>query len=298
MVENLPSCSNEIIQPRMRWNMVFKVAKDISLEAEKAEIDPHQLVFVGGIATFLHAKEVLGNKTINLWRGTDDVDIVVTERGGIGKILAGLQKSDKYEFIDPVPSHFIDKQTWKVQSKPHGYLAEPSRSTDVDIYFLNKESKIVDFNIHKISPYPDNFITEPIVLRNIAEGFTDDKSLVAIPSLLDCLIMKLDVAGTSGKLRGKDENDVLSLLMVAEKQGINESFLIKRAINNIEGARKLKIISDQLTKTFSDVINCYQNGKISGDRKVFLPSKDYIKSSKASLDSMGLGKKHIWGFIA
>src|SRR4030042_3596120 len=163
MVENLSSCSNEIIQPRMRWNMVFGVAKDISFEAKKTDIDPHNLVFVGGIATFLHAKEVLGNKVVSLWRGTHDVDIVVTERGGIGKILSGLQKSEKYEYIDPAPSHFIDKQTWKVQSKPHGFLADSDRSTDVDIYFLNKESKRVDFNNRGISPYPKNFITEPIV---------------------------------------------------------------------------------------------------------------------------------------
>jgi hypothetical protein len=276
------------------------VAKNISLEAEKAEIDPHQLVFVGGIAIFLHAKKFLGNKTVNLWRGTDDVDIVVTERGGIGKILAGLQKSDKYEYIDPVPSHFNDKQTWKVQNKPHGFLAEPDRSCDVDIYFLNKDSRNVNFNTRRISPYPNNFITEPVVLRNIAEGFTKYKpeSLVAVPSILDCLIMKLDVAGSSGKLRSKDENDILSLFMVAEKQGVNESYLLQRAINNIEGAKKLQIITDELTKTFSGVINCYQNGNISGDRKVFLPSKDYIKESNSSLQSMGLSKKHIWKLIA
>jgi hypothetical protein len=284
MVENLTSCSNEIIQPRLRWNMVFGVAKDITLEAEKAEIDPHQLVFVGGIATFLHAKEVLGDKAVNLWRGTVDVDVVVTEKGGIGKILAGLQKSDKYEFIEPVPSHFMDKQTWKVQSKSHGFLAEPDRATDVDIYFLNKDSKNVEFNERKISPYPDNFITEQVVLKKITKDFTKAESLVAIPSLLDCLIMKLDVAGKSGKLRGKDENDVLTLLMVAEKQGIKEFFLIKRAIENTLGSDKLRKIPHALRNTFSGVINCYQHGNITSDRKVFLPSKDYIKENKAMLD--------------
>ncbi|HJX01960.1 MAG TPA: hypothetical protein VJ348_02150 [Candidatus Humimicrobiaceae bacterium] len=284
MVENLPSCSDEIIQPRMQWNLVQAVAKNISQEAEKAEIDPHNLVFVGGFAVFLHAKEALGNKAVNLWRGTHDIDIVVTERGGIGKILSGIQKSDKYEYIDPVQSHFNDKQTWKIQNKPHGYLADPDRSCDVDIYFLNKESRSVDFNNRKISPYPDNFITEPVVLKNITEGFTKSKTLIAVPSILDCLIMKLDVAGSSGKLRSKDENDILSLFMVAEKQGINESYIIQRAINNIEGAKKLKVITGELTNTFSGVIKCYENGNIASDRKEFLPSKDYIKRSKVRLE--------------
>jgi len=283
MVENLPSCSGEVIHPRMKWNMVLRLARDVSEESDKAGIDPHQLVFVGGFAAFLHAKEVLGNKAVNIWRGTHDVDVVVTERGGMGKILAGLQKSEKYQYIDPVPSHFVDKQTWKIQAKPHGFLQEKDRCIDVDIYFLNKDTNKVEFNFRKISSYPDNFITQPVILSNLSGGFTKDERKIATPSILDCLIMKMDVATIVGKLRPKDQNDVLSLFMSAEKRGINESDLINGVLNTMDGSKNINKVKNEMKRTFSEVIKCYNKGNIASDRKIFIPSYDYLKRGDNTL---------------
>jgi len=287
MAENLSACSQEMLQPRMEWNLVLKLAKNISKETGDAGIDPHQVVFVGGFATFLHSKQELGNRVVNFWRGTHDVDIVITDRGGTGKILAGLQKAGQYQFVDSAPSHFVNKQTWSLQNKPQGFLSEEARITDVDVYFLNKQSGNVIFNDRQISPYPAKFITEPVKMNSFSYGL--NKAQVAIPSIVDCLIMKLDIIKFSDKLREKDKNDILSLLMVAERKGINETDLLRKTLDNVNGRGVMKKVSKELEGVFTGLIQCYKHGNISPDRKIFLPSEDYVKRSRDRLTSVHLG---------
>lgn len=289
MVEDLPSCSQEMLQPRMEWNLVLKLAKNISKETCNAGIDPHQVVFVGGFATFLHTKQALGDRVVNFWRGTDDVDMVITSRGGTGKILAGLQKSGQYQYVDSAPSHFVDKQTWSLLKNPQGFLPEEARTTDVDVYFLNKNSGNVRFNERTISPYPGKFITEPVELVGLMDGTNESK--IAIPTITDLLLMKLDIINLSKnkKLRDKDTNDVLSLLMVAERKGLDGSDLIKNILLHINGKKEKKRVVDELTGVYTNLIQCYRYGNIPVDRKIFLPTIDYIKRSRDGLNSENIG---------
>jgi len=281
MTEILPHCSEKVIQPRMQWNLVNKLAKDISFGAKEGGIEPSQIVFVGGFAAFLHAKMAIGNKAVNKWRGTEDVDMVITERGGTGKILAALQKSNEFQFIDSAPSHFVNKQTWRVQNKPQGYLTEPDRSTDVDVYFLDNKANKVIFNDRKISPYPDKFIANKVELVNFSRGLK--KSSIAIPSVEDCLIMKLDVARVSDKLREKDIYDIISLFTVAEKRGIKESDLLRTIYDNTPESDRQKI-KGELLKIFSGLTKCYQDDPIAVEGRVFLPSNVYVKSCRDVLN--------------
>ncbi len=288
MTENISFCSPEIVQRRMEWNLVLRLAKDLSEEAKEARIDPHQIVLVGGFATFLHTKEALGNKVVNFWRGTHDVDLVITQRGGTGMLLAGLQESGNYQYIDSARSHFINKQTWNIQNKPKGYLLEKQRDIDIDVYFLDKDRNSVDFNGRFISPYPNNFITEPVNLVNILNDGKINK--IAIPSVTDLILMKLDIIKFSAKLRDKDKNDILSLLMVAEKRGLTGVNILTNTLKNIKGDNDKKLATEELNNLFTSVIQCYKSGKIPLDRKIFLPSEEYIRKSRDVLTSENLGK--------
>lgn len=272
-------CAVKERQPRMEWYQVLDLARDIADAAESAGIDSKNLVFVGGIAVFLHARNILGNRAVPQWRGTVDVDVVVTERGGVGKLLANLQNSGRYEYIDPLKSHFPDKQAWRVQAWDRGFLPERKRLIDVDIYFPNPGPgrAAIEFNARRIHPFPEPFIREQVESYVITRKGRPIE--VAVPSLLDCLIMKLDVAAVSEDFRDKDRMDILTLLMVAEQRGLDGVEILTTAVEATHNSRARRFVLSDLASVTRTAVDCYQKGNFTQEQMLFFPSLGYLKQA-------------------
>ena len=277
-------CQKEIKQPMMQWNLVLKLTQDIADQASLSGVKAQNLVFLGGIAIYLHSRKALGDKVVNRWRGTHDIDLVVTEKGGAGKILSGIQKSHNYEYIEPLRSHFPDKQTWEIKSQGKGYLNDKERTIDIDVYLTNSATGYTNLNGRQIGAYPDKFISQPV--ETITTGAKYKTAEVAVPSLLDCLIMKLDVAATDGKLRNKDRSDILCLLMINEKQGGDGQQFINQAIDKISGSKKIKPVLAEMESLFTNILNCYRKRKIDPEMTGFIPSEKCLKRCKETTQNI------------
>jgi hypothetical protein len=216
--------------PMMQWNVVNKLNCDIIEAANETGIEPHNVIIVGGIAIFQHVLETVGNSATTRFRGTHDIDLVVTENGAPQRIIQRLANQvgrGEIRHLEVQPSHFLDKDTWTVEVNGGGFLARKDRLIDVDIYSPKDSRGVVNFNGRTLGQWPRNFITEPVKLTAIRGNC--QKSKAALPSLTDCLIMKLDVAATSGQFRAKDREDVLSLMAVLEKEGAKPGEVLKTA---------------------------------------------------------------------
>lgn len=278
-------CEKNNRQPLMQWNLVTSLTNDIAREAEIAGIKPHDLIFIGGIAIYLHALRNIGSKTATRWRGTHDIDLLVMDKGGSGKILTALRGSGKYKYVKSTVSHFTGKKTWEFQFRPKGYLEEEKNRLDLDVYGLEGQTNSIVFNKRTIKPYPHDFIAEPVRLTSISSGL--NRHSVAIPSPLDCLIMKLDVACIDGKLREKDKSDILTLLTISEREGKPATECFRGALFHIYGDRETNLVLTELKDLLSLASKCQrQSGSEMG---IFTPSFDYLQSCLEAIKQMKRG---------
>ena len=277
---------NEYRQPRLQWYNVEKVTRDFVKASKEEGIDAHNLVFIGGIATFLHAQNTVGDRVVNRWRGTRDIDVVVLEGGGAGKIGSRLNKEADYESVSSINSHFKDKKTIQIVTHPKGVLPRSERDINIDLYSPDDNSRTLRLNNRILKAYPEPFIKQPIETLDI-KG-----SKVSLPSILDCLIMKFDVTTVSDHLRKKDKNDILTLFMVAEntKKGLenseileNPKLLLGKLIESYDNNRDRNKVIGELSGIFNGLAECQRKGKIPLDMKIFLPSENYQRVCRETL---------------
>lgn len=277
---------NEVRQPRLQWYMVEKVTRDFISASKEEGVNPDNLVFIGGIATYLHAKNTIGSRVVNRWRGTHDVDVVVLEAGGAGKIVSRLIKEAGYKSTSSTKSHIDNKKTITIVTHPNGSLSENESGVDIDLYSTEDKSNNVRLNKRILNAYPKPFIKQPV------ESLEIGGAKVSLPSVLDCLIMKFDVVTVSPELRKKDKNDILTLFMVSEnnKKGQrgsnvieNPKELLRMLIESYDSNRDRKIIISELSSIFNDLAECQRKGKIPLDMKIFLPSDNYQRVCREAL---------------
>lgn len=277
---------NEYRQPRLQWYMVEKVTRDFVNASKDEGINPNNLVFIGGIATYLHARNTIGNRVVNRWRGTHDVDVVILEAGGAGKIVSRLNKEAGYESVSSTDSPHDDKKTIELVSHPNGSLSRNESDVDIDLYSTEDNSNAVRLNNRILKAYPNPFIKQPVESRELG-GVK-----ISLPSVLDCLIMKLDVATVSDQLRKKDKNDILTLFMVAEnnKKMPNNSNVIENPkellstlIGSYDSNKDRKKIIGELSGIFNGIAECQRKGKVPLDMKIFIPSENYQRVCREAL---------------
>ncbi|OGM78343.1 hypothetical protein A2188_01715 [Candidatus Woesebacteria bacterium RIFOXYA1_FULL_43_9] len=244
--------------------------------ANEAHIDPHDVIIVGGIAVFHHALSVLGQKAATYWRGTHDIDLVITQRGAAQQIMTVLSNQSGKKTIENIEansSHFSDKDTWTVEVVGNGSLGKSQRRIDIDIYRpKNDEQQTTKFNQRTLGRYPGNFITRPVKMVTIGKSCQSPKA--ALPCLTDCLILKLDVAALSSKLRDKDILDVLLLTAISERKGINPRDVFHPAVDNF-----FRFSSQATSHTVAQAIRSLpKNGQRNDRGAGFSPSCSYLDS--------------------
>ncbi len=151
---------------------------------------------IGGGAVLLHIANTIGIENISSWRGTHDMDIVVT-RFGVRKVLSGYYKDfDEYNSLS-----FTNKKKISLKDR------DASDSVDLDIYIPDKNNKlnIGDFKLDKRIMGD----LQPIKVLGIE---------TQVPKLHDLLSMKLYVSKDGDGLpREKDMSDILNLMGCIER---------------------------------------------------------------------------------
>ncbi|GEM_PF-5925161 len=256
------------IQPRMKWYMVQQTALELVEASKHSGIQPEKMVFIGGFAAFLHLREVVGTKALPRWRGTEDIDIAIFERGGSAKLIKGIERRsvDKAFEIKYKHPHFPDKASCEINGKGKGFLDPKQRWVDLDLYSPSEVShNKIHFNNRVLGGFPDNFITEPVIVRENA----------SVPTIADCLILKLDIVNYTSKsdLRLKDKIDILSLLLSGESYGIRVDSLLKSVLSRVD-----RFWLGRTKQIFSGVLSMAKS--FEGNPYVFLPSVQYLKSAK------------------
>lgn len=222
----------------MEWYMVHDTAVNLVRSAEQGGIEPQHLVFIGGFAAYFHLRSVLGRQTMFKWRGTHDLDTVIFKKDGAARLIGAARQIGAFKEVTYKKSHLPDKASSTVMTlKGRGYLSPEKRHVEVDLYILNPRTGTVQINNRHLRPHPAQFITEQVQTLPIRE---EDKRKglpelrVTVPSLVDTIILKLDIIQYSPGFRDKDDSDVLGLLRVAELKGVEARDVLREALSRIE----------------------------------------------------------------
>lgn len=271
-------------QPRMEWYLVGRAASGLIRAGERSGINPKDLIYIGGFATYLHLRSVVGDMAVTHWRGTKDVDLMVFERGGGKRLIKGIERRGNYgdAEIKYKQSHFVDKDSFEVVFPTQGYLKEEAAKVDLDVYSPQKDSRYIHMNERQLARFPEPFLSSKVETYVIKDQGHPVE--VSVPSIADCMILKLDVVNYSknNNLRDKDKSDLLTLLYVAEAKGMDATVLIREVFSYIGGA-----IQSKTAEQLLGAINLIDSKKRQDLKKqgvlLFEPSKTYADAARSFL---------------
>lgn len=223
---------------------------------------------IGGGATLLHIANTIGIENIDKWRGTHDMDIVVTNYGVRGTLESFFPKYEEYNSAS-------------IENKKKIEIKDPQAqdSVQIDLYFPNHKNKI------NIDGYqvPKRIINELKTIKILGIK-------AKVPKLHDLIAMKLKVSTKNTQLpRKKDMEDIKNLIGCIEKnQGIKERYntnkkLAKYLYNKLNGT------SNKLPKRLYDVINYSKQNQL--DYIITAPSLNLINEYKYYYEEMEEEKK-------
>lgn len=277
--------SNETKQPRMEWYLVHDTATNLVKSAEQGNIKPQHLVFIGGFAAYFHLREALGRQTMFKWRGTHDLDIVIFEKNGAAKLVGAARQIGAFEEVTYEESLSLpDKYSSAVMTlKGRGYLSPEKRHVEVDLYTLNPRTGTVQINNRHLRPHPAQFITEQVQMLPIRE---EDKRKglpelrVTVPSLVDTIILKLDIIQYSPGFRDKDASDILGLLRVAELKGVEARDVLNKTLSRVEPMEFWVKTRDELTRLIG---SAQRKASLVRQEAALVPSLRYLTALNEAL---------------
>ena len=160
---------------------------------------------IGGGATLLHIANTIGIENISSWRGTHDMDIVVTKYGVRGALKSFFSEYEEYNSSSV-------KNKKKIEIKE----IKANEGVQLDLYVPTKNQKSINIDGTKIS----SRMLKELKTINVLGIKT------RVPKLHDLLAMKINIStdGT-GLPRSKDMSDIINLIGCIEKnQDIKEKY--------------------------------------------------------------------------
>lgn len=160
---------------------------------------------IGGGATLLHIANTIGIENISSWRGTHDMDIIVTNYGVRGALESFFSEYEEYN-------------SSSIKNKKKIEIKDPTAKDKVqlDLYLPTKNQKNINIDGTIIS----SRMLKELKTINVLGIKT------RVPKLHDLLAMKINISTEeTGLPRSKDMSDIINLIGCIERnQDIKEKY--------------------------------------------------------------------------
>lgn len=204
-------------QNRFEWYQMRSLLREVGTTVRELGIPPETIVHIGGSAQFHRCCQVFSNLAIPHFRGTHDIDVLCFSRGAMQRVLDFMctRKNsliEGYSFNNS--TSLPDKKSLLVDLKKG---MDPSLPTKVELdVFEPSNGNGIRYNgrvLHK-----DRIILDPPEILDLPNG----QSAVAVPSLRDYFVFKMDVCDFSQSgLRPKDTHDIFVMLRMVHDLGVD-----------------------------------------------------------------------------
>lgn len=207
------------IQERSEWYQVNSFLLELGQTESELDLNPEDIVHVGGTANFYRCYQAFGPKTVFHFRGTHDMDVVCFNQGSVQRTLDELKEKGQSVVADysvRKSSSLPDKKSIYVKLNNK---SNPGLSTGFEIDVYESGSGVIRFNDHLMTR-GKIVLDPPEVLELKTNNPRKTRGLVSVPSLRDAFIIKMDIVDYSRSgLRQKDELDILTTLSICKALG-------------------------------------------------------------------------------
>ncbi len=180
-------------------NHIFRYVLAMYHNMECCGCNPADLLVVGGYSVLPWVVKHTSEGQIREWRGSHDADVVIRSRDLEGAVLRNYLVTG-------------NSRSLSVPNKKVVILEENGETCEVDLYIPPRNSE--PFRLA-------SFVVDDIVWTN-AQRIEVFGIGVYVPSVIDILRMKTNIkSGETGLPREKDINDIITMLGVAEREGIS-----------------------------------------------------------------------------
>ena len=261
-------------QERHAWYRVNSFLSELGRVESELQMQPNDLVHIGGAAIFYHSYKALGPLAVPNFRGTHDLDIISFRRGSLQRALEKLAADPRSTLRDfeTSSSHLPDKKTVHLRFKKNRGSNSLS-ALDID-YFESHRDQVI-LNDRRVSK--DRIVLDPpeqLELPTLSPQI--DKGLISVPSLRDSFIIKMDIVDFSKRgLRSKDRIDVLTIFALCKSLGHDCNYLLD-AMSKVSSLDNTIAKLEELEGLFSDP---RQEIEIMGKTNPLLPSIGQITES-------------------
>src|SRR3990167_1936442 len=261
-------------QERHAWYRVNAFLSELGGVESELQMQPNDLVHIGGAAIFYHSYKALGPLAVPNFRGTHDLDIISFRRGSLQRALEKLAADPRSTLRDfeTSSSHIPDKKTVHLRFKKNRGSNSLS-ALDID-YFESHRDQVI-LNDRRVSK--DRIVLDPpeqLELPTLSPQI--DKGLISVPSLRDSFIIKMDIVDFSKRgLRSKDRIDVLTIFALCKSLGHDCNYLLD-AMSKVSSLDNTIAKLEELEDLFSDP---RQEIEIMGKTNPLLPSIGQITES-------------------
>jgi len=194
--------------------------KEILAMAYQSGIPETDIVNIGGATAMLHSNSSQNTtRWSSGWRGTHDLDIVLTFQGGRELFVQTLKEQGVEVSSSRRSGSIRDKWALEIELGTGKGAFRQGRILEIDIYTATNNKGDAKINNRTIHAFPHNFITEPV------GQFQVGHTTYTVPSVIDCLALKTDVIP---QVRDKDRIDINALLFAAENYGIKPEDVVSQ----------------------------------------------------------------------
>lgn len=220
-------------QKRFKWYQTNQLLQSVGRSASTLNLEATDLVYIGGVAQFYRCYDALGSVSVPTFRGTHDLDVLSFVPGTIQRIvdfMAGKPESGIAGYSIYWSSSVKDKKSLRIQYAQSNdpQLTSQQPYFEVDVYEATNGG-----GIH----YNNRVMTRQRIIMDAPEvlGLPKHRGIVAVPSLRDSLLIKMDVIDFSESgLRCQDHFDILTILKVGDELGIRFEDLVHSVVDDCQ----------------------------------------------------------------
>lgn len=219
---------NPNFQDRFEWFGVSNFLHSLAMVADSLDLRPEDLIHIGGVSLFYRCYEVFGSSATMSFRGTRDMDVISFRQGSVRQVLDTIVHTPRYQvgYYEGFRDSFSLPDKKSVTLELHDSV-KGKRKFEVDLY--ESSSGNIRFN--------NRVLSEAKVILDPPEKLAIPyyKGLIAVPSLRDAFVIKMDIVDYSkAGLRPKDQLDVLTILRIFQEAGKSIDGLLTAIIQTSE----------------------------------------------------------------
>ncbi len=243
----------------LEWYPVARLLDSINSTARSGGLRPEDIINLGGNAVYCWMSYYLGPNSVTNFRGTHDLDFLVSNKGLFDYVLDSLKDSGgvkKYENRSAIGLE--DKYSYDVIAPA---ILGFSGGLEIDVYAPSSDG--VRFNRRVLS--------NSMVVREVPV----DLGFATVPSLFDLFLLKMDICLDSRSgLRGQDGVDIAAIAVMAGNDfpGFIKG-MIKDSCNSGVSIKNIRVQLDELYKLFKS---------LSAQDSSYKPILEEIKQERAN----------------